>query len=166
MHTKNATNNRLLKVRIIEGLLYRTLQLLGLVTVFTILVLLRFVPDFTISRVSNTLRFKTSTGTELLFPLLAILPHNHLATCYAMQPRPEWEQTIAWLSVPFWLCVLVTMIAAVLLQTNFGYTPVLSYDNDSSLPGKQATGGKVFDLNNIQSSRQEVENTNVSGKNQ
>ncbi len=109
----------------------------------------RFVPDFTISRVSNTLRFKTTSGSELLFPLLAILPHNLLAVCYAMQPRPEWEQTIAWLSVPFWICVLVTMVAVVVVQTNFGLGHGVSYQNDRYLPVVQATGGQVFDLKSI-----------------
>lgn len=109
----------------------------------------RFVPDFTISHVSSTLRFKTTSGTELLFPLLAILPHNLLAVCYAMQPRPEWEQTIAWLSVPFWICMLVTMIAVVLVQTNFGFGPQITYKNDQFLPTVQATGGQVFDLRGV-----------------
>lgn len=109
----------------------------------------RFTPDFTISQISNTLQFKTSTGTELLFPLLAILPHNLLAVCYAMQPRPEWEQTVAWISVPFWICVLVTVIAMVLVQTNFGFSPRISYHADKSLPAVQATGGQVFDLRDI-----------------
>ena len=111
----------------------------------------RFVPDFTISRVSNTLRFTTTSGGELLFPLLAILPHNLLAVCYAMQPRPEWEQTIAWLSVPFWICVIVTMVAVVLVQTNFGLGNGVSYQTDRLLPMMQATGGQVFDLSDVSS---------------
>lgn len=123
---------------------------------------LRFVPDFTISRVSNTLRFKTSAGTELLFPLLAILPHNLLAVCYAMQPRPEWERTIAWISVPFWLCALVTLVAVVLVQTNFGFSPPLTYDNDSALPATQATGGQVFDLKSVNSASYREDRTNSS----
>lgn len=96
-----------------------------------------------------------SSGTEILYPLLAIIPHNLLSVCYAMQPRPEWEQTLAWLSVPFWVCMLATVVAVVLVQTNFGTIPELTYRNDSALPLLQATGGHVFDLRNVQSSRKQ-----------
>ena len=97
-----------------------------------------------------------SSGTEILYPLLAIIPHNLLAVCYAMQPRPEWEQTLVWLSVPFWFCMLVTVVAVVLIQTNFGVIPELNYQNDSALPLVQATGGHVFDLRNVGISRKQT----------
>ena len=82
-----------------------------------------------------------------------------------MQPRPEWEGTLAWLSVPFWLCVLVTLVAVVLLQTNFGISPPLSYGNDTARPATQATGGEVFDLKSVSSppSKQGVAES-VAGK--
>ena len=72
-----------------------------------------------------------------------------------MQPRPEWERTIAWLSVPFWICVLVTVVAVVLVQTNFGLNTAVSYQSDRALPLVQATGGQVFDLRTIISTRTE-----------
>lgn len=45
--------------------------------------------------------------------------------------------------------MLVTVVAIVLVQTNFGFNPGISYQNDKSLPVVQATGGQVFDLRNI-----------------
>lgn len=109
----------------------------------------RFVPDFTLSRVSNTLRIKTSEGTEMLFPLLAVLPHYTLAACYAMQPRPEWEKKVAWFSVPFWLFVLLAIFITVLVQTNFGMQSKPFHHADSELPAVEATRGQVFDLRDI-----------------
>ena len=47
--------------------------------------------------------------------------------------------------------MLVSMVAIVLAQTNFGYGPGISYQNDKALPVVQATGGQVFDLRNIKS---------------
>ena len=45
--------------------------------------------------------------------------------------------------------MLVTIVAVVLVQTNFGFSPMLSYHDDKSLPAVQATGGKVFDLRDV-----------------
>ena len=110
----------------------------------------RFTPDFTLSRISNTLRIQTSDGTEMLFPLLAVLPHYMLAACYAMQPRPEWEKRMAWFSVPFWLFALLALLIAVLVRTNFYVVPVRpSYHSDTELPTLQATGGPIFDLSSL-----------------
>ena len=109
----------------------------------------RFAPDFTLSRISNTLRIKTSEGTEMLFPLLAVLPHYMLAACYAMQPIPEWEKKVAWFSVPFWLFVLLAIFLTVLVQTNFGMQSRPLHHANSELTTVQATGGQVFDLRDI-----------------
>ena len=109
----------------------------------------RFTPDFTVSRISNTLRVRTSTGLEMLFPLLVLIPHNMLATCYAMQPKPAWEKRLVWFSVPFWLSVLLLVIVVVLFQTNCGIRPSVSYHSDGSLPAVQPTGGRTFNLRDI-----------------
>lgn len=45
--------------------------------------------------------------------------------------------------------MLVTMVAVVVVQTNFGYRPGVSYHNDKALPVVQATGGPVFDLRDV-----------------
>lgn len=105
----------------------------------------RFRPDFTLSRVSNTLRVHTS-GTELLFPLVATLPQHLLAPCYVTQPRPEWEKNLAWASVYFWILALFLVIGVALARTNCGRKPKLTYQTDSSLPLIQPTGGKLFDF--------------------
>ena len=108
----------------------------------------RFHPDFTLSRVSNTLRVHMS-GTELLFPLVATLPQHLLAPCYVAQPRPDWERTLAWVSVYFWILALVMVVSVALARTNCGMKPKVSYKSDSKLPRLQSTGGKFFDLKNL-----------------
>ena len=108
----------------------------------------RFHPDFTLSRVSNTLRVHTS-GTELLFPLVATLPHHLLAPCYATQPRPEWEKNLAWVSVYFWILALFMVVGIALARTKCGVKNKLTYQTDSNLPLIQPTGGKLFDLKEL-----------------
>ncbi len=100
----------------------------------------RFSPDYTLTQVSTTLRIQASTGNEFLYPLLAVLPHQLLAACIALQPRPEWEKTLAWLSVPFWLLVILCIVATAFVQTKFGMRgSSVSYRNE-------AKATKVFDL--------------------
>lgn len=108
----------------------------------------RFHPDFTLSRVSNTLRVHTS-GTELLFPLVATLPQHLLALCYATQPRPEWERNLTWVSVYFWIVALILLVGIALARTNCGRKPKLTYHTDSNLPLTQPTGGKLFDFRDL-----------------
>ncbi|XP_064385266.1 transmembrane protein 131-like [Halichondria panicea] len=110
-----------------------------------------FTPDYTLTQVSTTLRLQTSTGNEFLYPLLAILPHQLLAACIALQPRPEWEKTLAWLSVPFWLLVILCLVATVFVQTKFGMrsSSFVSYKSEA----KATKGsGEVFDLKKLSKS--------------
>lgn len=61
--------------------------------------------------------------------------------------------------------MLVTMIAVVLVQNNFGFSAGISYRKDSSLPLHQATGGHVFDLRNIRATQPDSpEDTNANKK--
>ena len=111
---------------------------------------LRFTPDFTQSRVSNTLRVLTSEGAEFLFPLLASLPHHALAACHAAQPRPNWEKQLARVAVPFWLFSLVLLIALALLRTTCGRAGYVAHSLSVAMdPVTQPTGGRVFDLKDI-----------------
>ncbi len=109
------------------------------------IIFIRFSPDYTLTQVSTTLRIQTSTGNEFLYPLLAILPHQLLAACIALQPRPEWEKTLAWLSVPFWLLVILCIVATAFVQTKFGMRSgsSVSYRNEAK-PTKGSI--EVFDL--------------------
>ena len=113
----------------------------------------RFRPDFTLSRVSNTLRVHT-IGTELLFPLVATLPQHLLPHCYVTQPRPDWEKTLAWFSVYFWTLTLVVVVGVALARTNCGMKPKLTHDTDKNLPLVQSTGGKMFDFKDLAKSFQ------------
>ena len=90
-----------------------------------------------------------TSGTELLFPLVATLPQHLLAHCYVTQPRPEWEKTLASVSVYFWILVLFLVVGIALARTNCGRKPKLTYQMDSNLPSVQPTGGKLFDLADI-----------------
>ena len=89
------------------------------------------------------------SGTELLFPLVATLPQHLLAPCYVTQPRPDWERTLAWVSIYFWILALIMVVSVALARTNFGMKPKVSYKSDSKLPRLQSTGGKFFDLKNL-----------------
>lgn len=110
----------------------------------------RFTPDFTQSRVSNTLRVLTSEGAEFLFPLLASLPQHTLAACYAAQPRPSWEKQLARVVVPFWLVSLVLLIALAFLHTTCGRTGFPTHSRSVATdPVAQPTGGRVFDLKDM-----------------
>lgn len=111
----------------------------------------RFTPDYTLTQVSNTLRIQTSSGNEFLYPLLAILPHQLLAACIALQPRPEWEKTFAWLSVPFWLFVIMSIVATVFVQTKFGMrgSGSSSVAHQTEGTSSEVPGKGVFDLKNL-----------------
>ncbi|XP_057312609.1 transmembrane protein 131-like isoform X2 [Hydractinia symbiolongicarpus] len=50
-----------------------------------------FIPDFTTSRVTRTLRLLTTMEQSLDFILLATLPHHLLPLCANALPRPFWE---------------------------------------------------------------------------
>lgn len=111
---------------------------------------LRFTPDFTQSRVSNTLRVLTSEGAEFLFPLLASLPHHALGACYAAQPRPSWEKQLARVAVPFWLVSLLLLVVLAFLHTTCGRSVYTAHSLPVAVdPVAQPTGGRVFDLKDI-----------------
>lgn len=82
-------------------------------------------------------------GVEMTFPVTVLLPHNMLATCYAVQPHPEWEEKLGYLITPVWLTILFFAAMLAFIQTNFG---IISPKNDASLPTVQPTGGAVFDF--------------------
>eukprot|EP00731_Ephydatia_muelleri_P015388 Em0008g1108a len=102
-----------------------------------------FTPDFTLSRVTNTLRIHTSLGSELLFPLVATLPHHLLSTCYTSRPRADWEKTLSQIALPFWVLFLIVLVVVAILQSNIS---TQGYRADAPL---QPTGGRVFDLTDI-----------------
>ena len=101
------------------------------------------VPDFTLSKVENVLTITMEDKMEMTFPLVVLIPHNKVASCFAVQPHPLWEQKLATISVPIWLVVFVFITALALVQTNFGI-PCPSCD--TSLPPVQPTGGSHFNF--------------------
>lgn len=118
---------------------------------------IRFAPDYTLSRVTSTLRLHTSTTGILTFPLLATLPHHLLPICYNSSPHSELESLASYLSVPLWLVALTAMILATVFQVNWharrlqrNITTRMSTNSAPSPHGRdvpvQATGGSKFDL--------------------
>jgi len=84
----------------------------------------------------------------MIYPLLAILPQQLLAACIALQPRPELEKTLAWLSAPFWFFVVISIVATVFIQTRFGMRKdTLSFWEYNKSP--TPTKSEVFDLKNL-----------------
>ena len=117
---------------------------------------LRFAPDYTLSRVTSTLRLHTSTTGILTFPLLATLPHYLLPICYNNSPHSELESLASYLSVPLWLVALTAMILATVFQVNWHARRLqrsiarMSMGSAPSPHGRdvpvQATGGATFNL--------------------
>ena len=108
--------------------------------------LCRLIPDFTLSRVENTLTIETANGLPMTFPLAVLIPHNMLASCYAVQPHPLWEERLCFFSTPVWLAILFCVTMVALVQTNCG---IISPGNDGGLPTVQPTGGTYFDFGDI-----------------
>ncbi len=111
----------------------------------------RFTADYTLTQVSDTLRIQTSVGNEFLYPLLAVLPQQLLAACVALQPRPEWERTLASVSVPFWLLVILCVVATVFVQIRFGIksSSTSSYKEKVDVAKEDSGDETVLDSNNL-----------------
>jgi len=73
-----------------------------------------FIPDFTTSRVTRTLRVLTTMGQSLDFILLATLPHHMLPLCAEALPRPFWE--------PY-----LHIVAAIIMSTVFIFIIFFAY---------------------------------------
>lgn len=73
-------------------------------------------PDFSLSRITNTLRLHTTKGSHFEFPLLATLPHHMLSLCYMATPPSDIEYMAAYFSVPLWIIALLIMIIVTVLQ--------------------------------------------------
>lgn len=115
----------------------------------------RFIPDFTTSRVTRTLRVLTTMGQSLDFTLLATLPHHLLPLCASALPRPYWEPYLH-------IVAAIIMSAVFIFIIFFAYFDAQKYvvqctitaggSTSRSSLGKDLdvyTAGTVFDLNAI-----------------
>lgn len=89
----------------------------------------------------------------MTFPLVVLIPHNMLAACYAVQPRPSWEENLVFITAPVWIVVITAIVLLALIQTNCG---MLSHSDDPALPTVQPTGGTYFDLKDLAKTFQDV----------
>ena len=111
----------------------------------------RFMPDFTASRISRTLRAVTTMGQSLEFILLATLPHHLLPLCANALPRPFWEPY-------FHVIAAVAMSSVFIFIIFFAYFDAQKYVVQCTFTAGSATNikmdnvytaGTVFDLNAI-----------------
>ena len=102
-----------------------------------------FTPDFTMSRIQQTLVLHMTHGTELAFLLLATLPHNFLPICYAALPRLDIEKLLSRITAVFMVLLLVVVIAMAVYSAR--YSNICQY-YEMDLPHHS---NPVFDLNNL-----------------
>jgi len=77
-----------------------------------------FTPDFTLSRVTRTLRLATTVGRDVNYTMVTTLPPNFLASCAAVLARPSWEPLLYYSSVSFMLFLLFCVMAAAFFESD------------------------------------------------
>ena len=102
-----------------------------------------FTPDFTMSRIQQTLVLHMTHGTELAFMFLATLPHSLLPICYAALPRLDIEKLLSKITAVFMILLLVVVIAMALYSAR--YSNICQYYELDILHHNSP----VFDLNNL-----------------
>ena len=102
-----------------------------------------FTPDFTMSRIQQTLVLHMTHGTELAFSLLATLPHSFLPICYAALPRLDIEKVLSRITAVFMVLLLVVVIVMALYSAR--HSNICEY-YELDLPHHS---NPVFDLNNL-----------------
>lgn len=102
-----------------------------------------FTPDFTMSRIQQTLILHMTHGTELAFMLIATLPHSFLPMCYAALPRLDIEKMLSRITAFFMVLLLVVVVMVALYSAR--YNNICQYYELDPLHHT----GSVFDLNNL-----------------
>lgn len=77
-----------------------------------------FTPDFTLSKVTRTLRLATTLGTDVNYTMVTTLPPYFLASCAAVLGRPSWEPLLYYSSVSFMLFLLFCVLAAAFFESD------------------------------------------------
>ena len=102
-----------------------------------------FTPDFTMSRIQQTLVLRMTHGTELAFILLVTLPHSLLPICYAALPRLDIEKLLSRITAVIMVLLLVVVIMMALYSAR--YSNICQYYELDLLHHTSS----VFDLNNL-----------------
>lgn len=113
-----------------------------------------FIPDFTTSRVTRSLRVLTTMGQTLDFTLLATLPHHLLPLCASALPRPYWEPYLHIMTAILMSSIFIFIIffayfdaQKYVVQCTFTAGGVTKRSHGKDLD--VYTAGTVFDLNAI-----------------
>lgn len=129
----------------------------------------RFAPDFTMSRIRQTLTLQTSLGAvPLNFSLQATIPATALSLCAGTLPRPAWEPLLyyaAVLSMGFLLfCV---MVAAYFEADRISVADIIRRRAEMSHAATMFEKGRMFDLRSLSRSglSQSVCDADVTVKN-
>ena len=111
----------------------------------------RFAPDFTMSRIRQTLMLQTSLGVAPLnFTLQATIPANALSLCAATLPRPAWEPLLyyaAVLSMGFLL--FGVMVASYFEADRISVADIIRRRAEMSHAATVFEKGRMFDLRSI-----------------
>jgi len=111
----------------------------------------RFAPDFTMSRIRQTLMLRTSLGAvPLNFTLQATIPANALSLCAATLPRPAWEPLLyyaAVLSMGFLLFGVV--VASYFEADRISVADIIRRRAEMSHAATVFEKGRMFDLRSI-----------------
>lgn len=74
-----------------------------------------FSPDFTLSRVTRTLNFDTSIGTNVNFTLIGTVASSCLEICGSNMQRPHWEADLKKNAlIFFWIALVIVVLAAII----------------------------------------------------
>ncbi len=78
-----------------------------------------FTPDFTLTRVQRNLFIRTSlSGPPLNFSMVATLPPQSLAPCWAALPRPAWEWLVGCIAIVAMVFFLVCVVFAAFFEAD------------------------------------------------
>ena len=80
------------------------------------------------------------------FPLVVLIPHEMLAPCFAVQPRPLWEKKLVYITFPVWVGIVIVVTFLELIGISFRFS---FRSRDPALPAVQPTGGAKFDLKDL-----------------
>ena len=111
----------------------------------------RFAPDFTMSRIRQTLTLQTSLGAmPLNFTLQATIPANALSFCAATLPRPTWEPLLYYAAVLSMGFLLFGVIVASYFEADrISVADVIRRRAEMSHAATVFEKGRMFDLRSI-----------------
>ncbi|CAG0917424.1 unnamed protein product [Notodromas monacha] len=105
-----------------------------------------FTPDFTLTRVQRSLFMSTSLPAGVLnFSLVATLPPQSLAPCWAALPRPAWEAMLGYVAIVAMTVVLLCVLPAAFFEADRILVMAFDFGDDLAflMPVDAAKAGKA-----------------------